>query len=153
MGEVFVRALLAADYEAVVTLWRASEGIGLSKADEFMPICRYLERNPDMSLVAEADGKIIGAVLCGHDGRRGYLHHLAIAAEFRGQGIGQRLVRSCLEKLVSESIDKCHTLNLRATNEKRLRVRIYQSLRRMRHFTHWVNAKFCRLPHRGSGKW
>lgn len=45
------------------------------------------------------------------------------------------------------------TLNLRATNEKRLRVRIYQSLRRMRHFTHWVNAKFCRLPHRGSGKW
>ena len=47
---------------------------------------------------------------------------------------------------------KC-TLNLRATNEKRLRVRIYQSLRRMRHFTHWVNAKFCRLPHRGSGKW
>ena len=108
MGEVFVRALLAADYEAVVTLWRASEGIGLSKADEFMSICRYLERNPDMSLVAEAGGKIIGAVLCGHDGRRGYLHHLAIAAEFRGQGIGLQLARGCLEKLSRENIDKCH---------------------------------------------
>lgn len=108
MGDVVVRALLAADYEAVVTLWRASEGIGLTKADEFASICRYLERNPGMSLVAEADGKIIGAVLCGHDGRRGYLHHLAIASEFRGQGIGQRLVRSCLEKLVNASIDKCH---------------------------------------------
>ena len=108
MGEVFVRALLAADYEAVVTLWRASEGIGLSKADEFMPICRYLERNPDMSLVAEVDGKIIGAVLCGHDGRRGYLHHLAIAAEFRGQGIGLQLVKDCLGKLSRENIDKCH---------------------------------------------
>ena len=108
MGDVVVRALLAADYEAVVTLWRNSEGIGLTKADEFASICRYLERNPGMSLVAEADEKIIGAVLCGHDGRRGYLHHLAIASVFRGQGIGQRLVRSCLEKLVSESIDKCH---------------------------------------------
>jgi putative acetyltransferase len=108
MENILVRPLYATDYEQVVNLWRTSEGIGLSEADGFSAICRYLERNPQMSLVAEADGKIVGAVLCGHDGRRGYLHHLAVAAGFRSQGIGQRLVEDCLEHLISEKIDKCH---------------------------------------------
>lgn len=108
MENILVRPLLAADYEQVVTLWRASEGVGLSEADGFSAICRYLERNPQMSLVAEAGGQIVGAVLCGHDGRRGYLHHLAIATEFRSRGLGRRLVEACLEQLGREKIAKCH---------------------------------------------
>jgi putative acetyltransferase len=103
-----IRPFRIEDYSMVVALWKASEGIGLSEADEPEPLRLYLERNPGMSLVAERESRIVGAVLCGHDGRRGYLHHLAILPECRGQGIGSNLVDQCINKLQAVGIQKCH---------------------------------------------
>jgi len=96
-------------YENVMILWKESEGIGLSGADSQESIRSYLERNPNMSLVAkDVNGTLIGAVLCGHDGRRGYIHHLAVRSDCRRQGIGQRLVEECLSRLEAAGIQKCH---------------------------------------------
>lgn len=102
------------DYDAVLALWRATEGLGLSAADEFEAIARYLERNPDLSFTAWEGDMLVGAVLCGHDGRRGYIHHLAVAESHRRQGIGRRLVEQCLNGLRSRGIDKCHLFVYRA---------------------------------------
>lgn len=96
------------DYQGVIALWKSSAGIGLNEADEPEPLRAYLERNPGMSLVVECENRIIGAVLCGHDGRRGYLHHLAVAEECRGRGIGGSIVEQCLDRLREIGIKKCH---------------------------------------------
>ena len=96
------------DYAMVMALWHAIEGVGLSAADQPERIAAYLARNPGMSLVAREDGEVVGAALCGHDGRRGYLHHLAVRPDRRGRGIGRELVAGCLAALAAEGIDKCH---------------------------------------------
>jgi putative acetyltransferase len=96
------------DYDAVLALWQASEGVGLSDADSRESIAGYLTRNPGHSFVAEVDGALVGAVLCGHDGRRGYIHHLAVHPNYRRQGIGQELVTYCLAALREAGIQKCH---------------------------------------------
>ena len=96
-------------YEDVMTLWKESEGIGLSGADSKESIQFYLERNPNLSLVAkDKNGILVGAVLCGHDGRRGYIHHLVVRSDCRHQGIGRKLVEEVLNRLRAEGIQKCH---------------------------------------------
>ena len=96
-------------YENVMILWKESEGIGLSGADSQESIRSYVERNPNMSLVAkDVNGTLIGAVLCGHDGRRGYIHHLAVRSDYRRQGIGRKLVEEVLSRLQAVGIQKCH---------------------------------------------
>jgi ribosomal protein S18 acetylase RimI-like enzyme len=102
------------DYDAVLALWRAAEGVGLSAADERAAIARYLERNPGLSFTAWEGELLVGAVLCGHDGRRGFVHHLAVAASHRRQGVGRMLVEHCLAGLRSQGIDKCHLFVYRA---------------------------------------
>jgi ribosomal protein S18 acetylase RimI-like enzyme len=97
-----------ADYETVFELWEKTEGIGLSIADSRERILQYLERNPGMSFTAWDKGRLIGAVLSGHDGRRGYLHHLAVDGEYRKQGIGKLLSEYCLSALEKQGIDKVH---------------------------------------------
>ena len=96
------------DYVDAAALWQATEGVGLSAADAPERIKAYLARNPGMSFVARQDGLLVGAVLCGHDGRRGYLHHLAVLTGWRGRGIGSELARRGLDALASAGIDKCH---------------------------------------------
>jgi putative acetyltransferase len=98
------------DYDDAVALWRGSEGILLGAADERDAIARYLARNDRMSHVARKDGRLVGAVLCGTDGRRGFLHHLAVAAPDRREGIGTALVTRALERLVQHGIEKCHLM-------------------------------------------
>ena len=95
-------------YDQVLALWQAAEGVGLSEADSRLAITSYLERNAGLSLLAIQNGQIAGAVLCGHDGRRGFIHHLAVRPESRRQGIGRRLVEQCLGGLRSQGIQKCH---------------------------------------------
>jgi len=95
-------------YDDVFALWRHSEGVELSGADEKKHIQAYLQRNPGMSFVAVADGAVAGSVLCGHDGRRGYIHHLAVRADCRRKGIGRRLATACLDVLSAAGIQKCH---------------------------------------------
>jgi putative acetyltransferase len=95
-------------YHGVYNLWRQSKGIGLSDGDSRESIRRYLARNPKMSFVAKAEGRVVGAVLCGHDGRRGYIHHLAVHPNYQRQGIGHTLVEHALQALRVAGIQKCH---------------------------------------------
>ena len=103
------REMSIGDYADVMRLWQETEGMGLSSADSPEAISRYLARNPGMSFVAVSEqGELAGAVLCGHDGRRGYLHHLAVREAFRREGLAKTLVESCLERLRQAGIEKCH---------------------------------------------
>ena len=105
---VAIRPMDMTDYADVRTLWEACEGVGLSDADRPEALSAYLERNPDMSCVAVEDGRVVGAALCGHDGRRGYLNHLAVHPAHRRRGIARRLVAHCLAALQQAGIAKCH---------------------------------------------
>jgi len=96
------------DYDAAVALWKNTEGMGLSQADSRPNVERFLQRNPDMSFVAWNAEKLVGAVMCGHDGRRGFLYHLAVAASARRSGIGKALVDRCLDRLSELGMRKCH---------------------------------------------
>jgi ribosomal protein S18 acetylase RimI-like enzyme len=97
-----------ADYDDAIALWRACEGLGLSASDEREPIARFLDRNPGHSFVACDEGELVAALLCGHEGRRGYLHHLAVAPSHRQRGLGRKLVSCALEALERAGIAKCH---------------------------------------------
>lgn len=108
MMELVVREFTSTDIAAAVELWKASEGIGLSAADEPAALTRYLERNPGMSFTAYIGTELAGAVLCGHDGRRGFLHHLAVRRDYRRLGIGRILVERCHQALSKIGIDKVH---------------------------------------------
>ena len=96
------------DYDTIYSLWEKSENLGLSKADSHHGIKIFLERNPGMSFTAWKEGQLIGTALCGHDGRRGYIHHLMIHPDFRRQGLGQSLVSRCMFALTRIGIQKCH---------------------------------------------
>ena len=97
-----------ADLPAVLKLWRETEGLTLGAADSPEELLRYLDRNPGLSVVAKVEGRIVGAVLSGHDGRRGYLHHLAVEPAHRNHGIGEAMVRRCLLSLRAAGIMKSH---------------------------------------------
>jgi ribosomal protein S18 acetylase RimI-like enzyme len=105
-----IRPFAIADYAAARALWVASEGVGLDDTDSRERIQAFLQRNPGLSAVAEVDGTVIGAVLCGHDGRRGLIYHLAVARSQRRQGVGAALVAASLAALRAEGIRKCHVL-------------------------------------------
>ncbi|MBW7475465.1 GNAT family N-acetyltransferase [Paenibacillus oenotherae] len=100
--------MIIEDYEGVFALWNEIEGLVLSSADSRANIAMYLDRNKGMSYVYEVDGIIAGTCLCGHDGRRGFIHHVAVKPDFRGRSIGKRLVSTSLERLRDAGIDKCH---------------------------------------------
>ena len=95
------RALRDDDYDSVVRLWSETDGVEVAEGDDRAGIAGYLRRNPDLSRVALVDGLVVGAVLCGHDGRRGLIYHLAVDARFRGCGIGRTLVAECIAGLRS----------------------------------------------------
>ena len=104
-----IREFEVEDYKEVISLWRNVEGIGLHEdCDSRERVAMYLGRNPGLSFVAKADGKVVGAVLCGHDSRRGYLQHLAVAKDYRREGVGRGLVERVTERLRMLGIRKCH---------------------------------------------
>ncbi|HHW30059.1 MAG TPA: GNAT family N-acetyltransferase [Clostridiaceae bacterium] len=96
------------DYSEIYRLWSNIPGIGLSDADTYENIHRFLHRNKGLSFVCRHQNRIIGTILCGHDGRRGHIYHVTVAEEYRGRGIGQMLVDKSLHKLKEEGITKCH---------------------------------------------
>ena len=98
------------DYEDAFSLWQRCEGIGLSDADEFEPLSRFLEMNRGLCFTARMDGDLVGTCLCGSDGRRGYLYHLAVDPQVRRQGIGKQLVEKTLQVLQERGIHKCHIM-------------------------------------------
>lgn len=97
-----------ADYDETFAFWQKQEGVGLTESDSREAIALFLNRNAGMSFVVRAEGRIVGAALCGTDGRRGYLHHVAIDAALRGNGLGRRLVERCLVELVKIGIPRCN---------------------------------------------
>ncbi|OGO77956.1 MAG: GNAT family N-acetyltransferase [Clostridiales bacterium GWB2_37_7] len=111
-----LRSMTIEDYEKVYDLWSNTPGVGLSEADEQHEINSFLERNPGLFFVYESFGEIIGTILCGTDGRRGYIHHLVIKESYRGRGLGKQLVQRCLDGLKKLNILKCH-LFVFANNE------------------------------------
>ncbi|MGZ5020396.1 MAG: GNAT family N-acetyltransferase [Chthoniobacterales bacterium] len=93
------REFLMDDYDAAVALWKKIEGVEICEGDSREEIRGYLARNPGLSRVAEENGVMAGAALCGYDGRRGFIYHLAVAQQFRGRGVGKRLLDDCLRGL------------------------------------------------------
>lgn len=118
------RTMTINDYEAAIDLWSSSEGVRLRGADSREGIEKYLLRNPGLSFVAvlereagrETDGKVVGTIMAGHDGKRGYIQHLSVADSHRRAGIATQLVSLCLEALKKEGILKSHLMIL-AENE------------------------------------
>jgi len=112
---MIIRPMTLDDYDAVMALMAGTPGVAVRAADSPAAIAGYLARNPGLSLVAEADAAIIGCLFCGHDGRRGYLHHVVVAPHRRGQGVGRALVEQALDSLAALGIYKTH-LDVFATN-------------------------------------
>lgn len=111
-----LRVMTLDDYEAVIDLMKRTPGVSLRDADSRESTAKYLERNPGLSFVAEEEGVIGACVMCGHDGRRGYLQHLVVLPQHRRQGIANALVARCLSSLEALGILKCH-LDVFKTNE------------------------------------
>ena len=103
-----VREMTMDDYDEVIDMLRITPGITVREADSRNSTKRYLERNPGLSFVATIDDRIVGCVMCGHDGRRGYLQHLVVKPENRHQGIGKALFTACIDSLKKVGIDKTH---------------------------------------------
>ena len=97
-----------ADYDEVLHLWQHSEGVGLSESDTRAEIGKFLKRNRGLSFVAREGAELVGAILCGHDGRRACLYHLAVAPSHRRNGLGTKLVRRCLAELKKAGISRCN---------------------------------------------
>jgi len=96
---VTTREFLIADYDEVIALWNTVDGIEICEGDSRDEIAGYFQRNPGLSRVAEIGGQIVGAALCGHDGRRGWIYHLAVAPAQRGRQVGKLLVEACVNGL------------------------------------------------------
>jgi putative acetyltransferase len=103
-----IRPMTINDYEMIVELLRNTENVVLSDTDEREPMARFLDRNPGLSSVANQGTELVGTILCSHDGRRGYLHHLAVDKRYRRLGIGTELVQRSLSLLSKEGITKCN---------------------------------------------
>lgn len=107
-----IREMRIDDYEDVYRLWEQTEGLTLEESDSREDIEIYLRRNQGLCFVVCSDDRIVGTVLCGHEGRRGILRHLAVKRKSRDQGIARALVNKCLSSLANQGIKKCNTFVL-----------------------------------------
>ena len=102
-----VRTMTIEDYEGVSALWKTINGFAIRSVDDSREgVEAFLRRNPTTSVVAEEDGRIVGAILCGHDGRRGCLYHVCVHKDYRRHGIGKAMVVKCMQELKNERINK-----------------------------------------------
>ena len=102
------RELVVSEHAALMALWRRCPGISLRDADSAESMQTYLLRNPGLSFIAEDGGTLVGSLMAGHDGRRGYIQHLAVDEAYRRRGIAGRLLELCLDALAGEGIVKSH---------------------------------------------
>ncbi len=120
-----IREMTIDDYDAARQLWERTENLGFSQSDSAEGVEKYLARNPGLSFVAEVDGTLVGTVMCGHDGRRGYINHLAVASKCRRAGIGKALVERCTNELKVQGIIGC---NLFIWDENKAGIRFWEEL-------------------------
>ena len=107
MNNMQIRLMTCEDYEAVHALWMTIKGFAIRSVDDSKEgVERFIRRNPETSVVAEEDGRIVGAILCGHDGRRGCLYHVCVHPDHRRRGIGKSMVVFCMNALKKEKINK-----------------------------------------------
>ncbi len=107
IGAPMIRLMTIADYDAVYHLWAATPGMGLRSLDDTEAgIRKFLARNPSTCFVAEESGVLTGVILSGHDGRRGYIYHLAVLPASRGRGLGTQLLDAACEALKAEGVNK-----------------------------------------------
>ena len=102
-----IREMTVSDYDGVRDLWMHTPGMGLNTTDDSREgIEKFLRRNPSTNFVAECGGEIVGVIMAGHDGRRGYIYHTAVLPAYRNRGIAKKLVDSALSALEAEGISK-----------------------------------------------
>lgn len=102
-----IRKMTIEDYDNVYKLWTTIEGFAIRSLDDsYEGIERFLKRNPNTSVVYEENDEIIGAILCGHDGRQGCLYHVCVHKDYRNRGIGHEMVKAALDALKKEKINK-----------------------------------------------
>jgi N-acetylglutamate synthase len=104
------REFLIGDYEAAVELWKRVEGLDIAEGDDRESIGRFLKQNRGLSRVATAGSTVVGAALCGHDGRRGYIYHLGVDPNYQGRRLGKQLVDECLEGLRRAGLERANIL-------------------------------------------
>jgi ribosomal protein S18 acetylase RimI-like enzyme len=98
-GRITTREFKISDYDAALELWQRVEGLEIAEGDDRESVAQFLARNPRLSRVATDGSGTVGVVLCGHDGRRGHIYHLAIDPAYQGRGLGKRLIDECLKGL------------------------------------------------------
>ena len=103
-----IRKMQSTDYHAAIQLWESLSGIGLSGADKPEEIAKFLSKNPHTSFIAQDDTQLIGTILGGSDGRRGYIYHLAVQADRQNEGVGRALLTHCLDAYREAGLQKCH---------------------------------------------
>ncbi len=109
--DIFIRPMTMDDYHEVFDMWQSISGFGIRSVDDSKEgIERFIARNPGLSVVAIHEGRIIGSILCGHDGRRGCLYHVCVRQEYRMLGIGQDMVACCKEALRKEGVNKINLI-------------------------------------------
>ncbi len=114
LNEVQMEPMTIEDYDEVRALWMTISGFGIRTLDDSREdIRRFIQRNPTTSVVAKVDGRIVGSILCGSDGRQGALYHVCVAKEYRRQGIGTRMVGYCMEQLRQMGINKVSLIAFR----------------------------------------
>lgn len=112
-----IKVMTMDDYGALIVMWKNTPNMGLRSLDDSEEgIAAFLKRNPKTSFVDYEDGRVAGAILCGHDGRRGYIYHTVVLPDWRGQGIGSALVERTVNALKEEGITRV-CLNVTESNE------------------------------------
>ena len=106
-----IRTMTMEDYEEVFSLWMRIHGFGIRSIDDSREgVERFLQRNPCTSVVAVADSRIVGSILCGHDGRRGCFYHVCVDEAYRKRGIGKAMAVACMRALQEEQINKVNLI-------------------------------------------
>jgi len=112
-----LRPMTATDIPDALALWSGMPGLSMFPCDSPDGLSRYIKRNPGLSVVARNNGRLVGAALAGHDGRRGFLHHVAVATDYRRRGVGRAMVEWCVKAVTAEGIGRCLILVNEGNNE------------------------------------
>ena len=106
-----IRVMTLEDYEEVFCLWKRIKGFAIRSLDDSKDgVTKFLKRNPNTSIVKVLDGRIVGSILCGHDGRRGCFYHVCVDPDYRMRGIGKEMVSFALSALEQEGIGKVNLI-------------------------------------------
>jgi ribosomal protein S18 acetylase RimI-like enzyme len=107
---IYFHPLHAEDHSKLIKLWQLAGNIEVRQTDTAEALARFLSKNPTCNYAAYAGTRLVGAVLAGHDGWRGYLYHMAVKPDYRGRNIGAKLVNAAVSALKKEGVPKVHCL-------------------------------------------